>query len=289
MASPESKIVVTGAGFSELGEGDVRPFLRTPNLRKLLGPWDRLAVMAAARAIEAANLPLDLGERAGLFMVVGHVPAQKDNMETLMEDSLDENGDFSEALNCRNAYLNFNPIWTFHSLTNSPAFFVSSSFNIQGTYFVTFSEPGQFYLALEECIYALRAGRADMAVVGATVDQDNEMVRFHYRRTLPPLAEEELRSGAGFLILETAEAAAARGAQPHAILEEYSIEYRTHDPLKESFAQEEVFQPAGPCSDAYWGPASLPISIARAGAGTLEHSLRGRDGIHATSRWEVKS
>ncbi len=289
MVSPDSQIVVTGAGFSEPGdEGDARPFLRTPKLRKLLGPWDHLAVLAASRAIEAAGLPKSLGERAGLYVVVGHVPAQKENMEALIEGSLDENGEFSGKLHARGGYLNFNPIWTFRSLTNAPAFFVSSCFDIQGPYFVTFSEPGQFYLALEEGIHALRAGRADIAVVGATVDQDNEMVRFHYRRTRPPVAEDLLRSGAGFLVLETAEAASARGAQAHAVLKDYTIGYRTHDPLMESFAQEETFQPAGPCSDAFWGPASLPISIARAEPGTLQHQLLSRDGIQATSCWEVQ-
>lgn len=289
MVSLDSKIVVTGAGSAEPGgEGDARDFLRTPKMRKLLGVWDALAILAASRAIEAAGLPPSLGEKAGLFVTVGHVPLRKDILDSLLEDSLDENGDFSVPLHAKGGYLNFNPLWTFRSLTNAPAFFVSACFDLQGPYFVTFSEPGQFYLALEEGILALREGRAEIAVVGATVDQDNYMVQFHFERTRPPVPKEELRDGAGFLVLETAEGAAARGAPVLAELDLFEIAYHNHDPLVESFPQEERFEPAGPCSDAYWGPASLPISIAKAGAGPLVHTLRSRDGIHARSRWEVK-
>ncbi len=295
MVHPDSKIVVTGAGTADLDtEGDPREHLRTPKMRKLLGVWDRLAILAAKEAIDDAGLSAPegerthLGEAAGLFVTVGHVPLQESVLDGLLEGSLDDNGDFSGPLHAKSGYLNFNPLWTFRSLTNSPAFFVSACFDLQGPYLVTFSEPGQFYLAMEEALLALREGRCSIAVVGATADQDNEMVQFHFRRTRPPVPEEQLRSGAGFLVLETEEGAAARGAAVRAELCDFGLDYHNHDPLEQSFPQEEVFEPAGPCSDAYWGPASLPISVAKAAAGTLTHTLRSRDGIHGRSTWEVK-
>jgi 3-oxoacyl-(acyl-carrier-protein) synthase len=290
MDSPQSKIVVTGAGYAQLGdEGDPTPFLRIPKMRKMVGTWDALAVLATSRAIEAAGLPYKLGERAGLYQVVGHIPMTQEVLDVLVEGSVDENGEFSGQLHAKGGYLNFNPFFTFRSLAITPAFFVSSSFDLQGQYFVTFAEPGQFYLALEQAIFALQEGRVEIAIVGATADQDNELVRFHFRRTRPPVPEEQLRSAAGFLVLETAESAAARGARPHAVLENYEIGYHTHDPLVESFPQIEEFEPAGLCSEGYWGPASLPISIALAeGGSTLKHSLRSRDGIQALSCWEVQ-
>ena len=173
-------------------------------------------------------------------------------------------------------------------MANSPAFFVSSCFDIQGPYFVTFSESGQFYLALEEGILALREGRAEIAIVGAAADQDNQLVSFHFSRTDPPVAEDQIHSCAGFLVLETAEHAAARGVTPYAVLEDWAIEYETHDPLMRSFPHEESFEPPGPCSEGYWGPGSLPMTIAQAKVGTLKHILRSRDGIRANSRWEVR-
>ncbi|RMH04561.1 MAG: hypothetical protein D6702_02920 [Planctomycetota bacterium] len=288
MPSPDSPIVVTGAGSCDLAsEPDATPFLRTRKMRKLVGPWDRMAIVAAAQALEQAGLEAPLGPTAGLYTCVGHVPLKAPIMDSLLEDSTDEQGRFRDALYAKGGYFNFNPFWTFGSLTNAPAFFVSSCFDVQGPYFVTFAETGEFYLALEEAIRSLRDGDCRLALVVGVADQDNDMVRFHFERIQRPVPAERLRSGAGVLVLETAEAAAARGAAPRARLAELAIDYTPFDPLLEEPEFDERFEPPGPCSDAYWGPSSLPMSLAAAAPGELRHQADTRTGIRVRSRWEV--
>ena len=289
IAAPFEDVVVTGVGQADLSrEDDLKPILKSRKMRRFVGTWDRLAILAAADAVDSAGLSRELGESAGLFVTVGHVPVRDEAMDACLENSLDEQGRFDHARYMEGGYLNLDPLWVFHSLTNVPAFHVSTCFDVQGPYFVTYPEPGQFYLALDQAIQMLRDGRCQVALVGATSDLDNALVRYHYRRLEGTTDPDRLRSGAGFLVLERTAAAAARGAKVLAELREFEVGYRNFDPRETVFPHRESFEPPGPFGDAYWGPASLAMTLARAGAGSLVHTLESRDGIRASSRWEVR-
>ena len=268
-------IVLTGAGHVVTTPCDPTPYLKVRKQRKFMGAQDDLAVAAAGRALESAGLTGPLGERVGLYLAVGYIPFEQSDIDLLLGGSL-ENGRFSMGRFSTDGYNAVNPLLTFRCLSNMPAYHVSVNFDLQGPYFVTYPGPGQFYAALEEAAAALDSGRVDVALVGGVAHQDNFLVRHHFRRVDPP--QERLADGAGVIILETA---AHAGSRSRGRLLERRVEYRPVDPL------EERFEPSESGADAALGPASLPVALAQKGSGRLLHDLRSRDGIVASSRWEV--
>lgn len=287
MSASTSEVVVTGAGRSLL-PCDARPFLRNRKMLKLLSTQDSLAIVAAAEALRAAGLgDGSLGERAGLFFAVGHVSMSQPTIDTMIGQACDAEGNFSDLEFARGSYYELNPLMAFHCMPNAPAFHVSTCFDLQGPYFITFPGPGQFYTALDEARLALLDGRAEVAVVGASAAQNNVLVAYHFSRTVPPIPAEDLIDAAGFLVLETAHGAAARGATVRARLLEMKISYRRYDLERDTPRPAESFSPAIPEMTGYFGSASLPTALALAPAGTFEHRLATMDGIHAASRWEV--
>src|SRR5439155_5672677 len=150
------------------------------------GVQDDLAVVAAGRALASAGLGgAPLGERAGLYLVVGHVPFESADLDPLLAASTDE-GRFSMARFSTAGFRAVNGLLTFRCLPNMPAFHVSTSFDVQGPYFVTYPGPGQFYLALEEALAALAEGEIDLALVGGAADQRNFLVEHHLGRLAHP-------------------------------------------------------------------------------------------------------
>ena len=100
-AQPENacddSVAITGLGHvvrSENADVDPLPYLQTPKLRKYMGLQDDLAVVAAARALQSAGLAAaDLGERAGLYWVIGHIPFELADIEPLLANSVTGEGD----------------------------------------------------------------------------------------------------------------------------------------------------------------------------------------------------
>lgn len=273
-------IVATGLG-QVTGACDVRPHLRSPKMRKFMGPQDALAVVAVARALEAAgHAGTGLGERAGLFIAVGHLPFEQEDIDRLLEGSLVD-GAFSMPAFAGAGYHAVNPLVTFRCLSNMPAFHASVNFDIQGPSFVTYPGPGQLYAALEEACAALDEGRVDTALLVGVAHQQNFLVQHHARRLVPPAPAERLVDGAGCLVLERAADAAARA---RARLVEWSLAYDPVHPFEEGRAPEERLDVPLPGD---LGAASLPVALALAPAGRFEHEVRARDGHHGRSAWEV--
>src|ERR1051325_4482828 len=169
-ADPDDPVILTGHGHVILADEtcDPTPYLQTPKLRKYMGVHDDLAGVAAARALHSAGLrrPNDYDpERIGLYLVVGYIPFEQTDLEPLLTASLDQ-GRFSMEKFSTAGFRAVNGLLTFRCLPNMPAFHISVNCGIQGPYFVTYPGPGQFYLALEEAITALRQGTIDIALVG---------------------------------------------------------------------------------------------------------------------------
>jgi len=281
-------LVVTGLGRAEAG-CDPRPFLKVRKMRKYMGVQDALATVAAGEALRSAGFEGLLGERAertGMYLAVGYIPFEQSDIDRLLNDSVDEQGAFSTARFATGGYEQVNPLITFRCLSNMPAFHVSTNFDVQGPYLTTYPGPGQLYQALEEAACALRAGAVDLALVGGVAHQDNFLVRHHFfARMFPPVDPDELMDGAGFLVLETAEHAAARGASVRARLREHSASYFPFHPFEDVGAFNESFE--GVSSPGRLGPASLPVALCQAGPGQVRHYLQAHDGIRAESTWEV--
>lgn len=280
------RTVVTGAG-GVCGVPDATPFVKTRKLRKFMGPQDELAVVAAGRALDAAGLPPALGERCGLYLAVGYIPFEGEDIERLLDVSL-EGDRFSMTRFAANAFAAINPLLTFRVLPNMPAFHVSLSFDVQGPYVVSYPGAAQFYGVLEEALAALESEAVDVALVGAVADQQNFLVRHHFGRIPTPVETSRLENAAAFLVIERAADARSRGAYPRARLLDYRLAYAPADPFAGA-KPSECLARDGVCirGDREFGPASLGLGIAGTCRGRLTHRLSTRDGFSAASSWEL--
>jgi len=280
-------LAVTGVGSVVARECDSTPFLKSRKLRKFMGRQDELAVVAAARAVESAALPPTLGERAGLYLAVGFIPFEREDLDVLVDASMADQR-FSMARFSTTAFRTLNPLLTFRCLPNMPAFHVSLNLDVQGPYWVGYPGVGQFYVALEEACAALAAGSIDVALVGGVADQDNFLVQHHFSRLDEPIDRQTLISAAGFVVLERAGDAARRRAESRARLLRCDLRYCPVDPFElPSSHEERITVPDGPWDVATLGPASLAVALSTAPKGPLAHSVRSRDRFVATSEWAI--
>lgn len=281
--------VVTGLGGIVVAPGDAPAdpsgLLKVRKNRKFMGVQDDLAVIAAGRALRSAGLPAALGERAGLYLAVGYIPFEERDVEALVTASIAD-GTFSMERFSTEGFAAVNPLLTFRCLPNMPAFHVSINFDLQGPYFVTYPGASQAYVALEEAHAALDRGEIDVALFGGVAHQQNFLVAHHFARLEPATAREGLRDAAGFLVIERADAARARGAAVRARCREIEVSYAIHDPFDPPAPLERL---DGEPVAVHLGPASLPAMLAARAplAEVARHEVRGADGIVGKSTWEL--
>lgn len=281
-----NSLIISGVGCAVGMPCPSERYLKTPKSRKFMGKQDHLAVCAAGRALESAGLnSTALGPKAGLFLAVGFIPFERSDIDALIAGSM-EGGRISLRRFGTDGFSAINPLLTFRCLPNMPAYHVSACFDIQGEYFVTYPGPGQFYNALDEAVNELASGRISIALIGAVADQTNFLVSHHYGRLRPVVSSQNLRDSAGFLVLERAGENAARGGPVRGKLKDLKISYTPHNPFNTELDCLENFVGC-PTPNGYFGAASLPIVLAKANQGCLQHELRARDGISAWSTWEV--
>ena len=288
------QISVIGSGRCVLAPGettalDVLPFLKSRKMRKFMGKQDQLAVVAASLSLQGCPLSAEvLRERTGLYITVGYIPFERDDIEAMARHSV-EDGSFSMQRFSTDGIEQVNPLLTFRCLPNMPAFHVSLNCGIQGPYFVTYPDAGQFYLALERAIAALSAHEIDYALVGAVADQDNFLVEFH-RAHKSSLRDRTTRDAGAFLLLERS--SGASGASSVLELQELDVQYRPHDPWNSARVHQESFLPDSISDDAYLGAASLPAFLDKARrthqTGVFNHRIATSDGIEASSRWIMR-
>jgi 3-oxoacyl-(acyl-carrier-protein) synthase len=271
-------LVVTGLGHVVSAPCDPTPYLKVRKNRKFMGVQDDLAVVAAGLALKQAGLASELGERVGLYLAVGYIPFEQSDIDQLLENSIDD-GRLSMQRLSTTGYSQLNPLLTFRCLSNMPAFHISMNFDIQGPYFVTYPGPGQFYVALDQACAALRSHMIDIAIICGVAHQQNFLVEHHFRRIEP--AADRLLDAGGCLVSELAEHATQRGARVRAVLRQYDIHYRAHNPFQESLKPREIG------ADPAMGPASLPVALSVGCEPMLRHEISGRDGINASSIWEL--
>lgn len=294
-------LILSGLGHALYqGEAtcDPMPFLKAPKLRKYMGVQDDLAVVAAANALRSAGLlGTALGERTGLYLVVGYIPFERSDIDGLLNGSL-QDGQFDMSRFSTAGIRAVNGLLTFRCLPNMPAFHLSVNFEIQGPYFVTYPGPGQFYLALEQACLALCSRTIDVAIVGGVAHQRNFLVESHFQRLSSPVCPGQLCDAAGCVVLERAETLRDRMPGDGVIkgtLLDHRFTYRAFDPFEEAPAFEEQFLGIEVLADdtACLGPASLPAVLslqpmsAPGAPRVVEHRLCTRDGMQATSRWRL--
>ena len=285
-ASIHADAAVTGMA-AVCGACDAGPYLRIRKLGKFMGKQDVLAVVAAARAVQAAGLTAPLGERCGLYAAVGYIPFETSEINRLLDASLDGE-DFSMQRFAAQAFGAINPLLTFRVLPNMPAFHVSLNLDIQGPYAVSYPGIGQFYTVLEEAIAAIDSGIIDVALVGAVADQRNFLVEHHFSRVTPPVEPERLADAAAFIVIERRAEAIARRATPRARLVDCQLDYSPAEPFAGHPPSECLVRDGVTVSGfGELGPASLGVVLAGTERGRLTHRARTRDGFTVCSTWEV--
>ncbi len=296
-------ICLSGAGQVVLAAGDPAPdpapFLKIRKTRKFMGLQDVLGVVCAGKALQQAGLTeADLGERAGLFLAVGHIPFEQSDVEPVLKASLEEDA-FSLERFAAGGYQRAHPLLTFRCLPNMPAYHVSANFDVQGPYFVTYPGPGQLYQALDEAVCALQRGDIDLALVGGVAHQRNFLVEHHFQRIDAPLPPDNLRDAGGVIVLERQQRLSERGVRSYARLVDHRLSYEPFDVCEPWPRAAEQLHLGGellaPFGGGALGPASLPAALGYLlgkeplPSGELHHELQTRDGVVASSRWEIVS
>lgn len=275
-------------------DGAVLPWLKSRKMRKFMGKQDELAVVAAGQAFRMAGLEaIDAKERIGVYLAVGYIPFERADIEPLALSSMHD-GRFSMPLFSTVGIAEVNPLLTFRCLPNMPIFHVSLNLGICGPYFVTYPGVGQFYLALERAVTALRCGDIDSALVGGVADQNNFLVDYHFRRA-PGWNKRKRHDVGAVLCLERRAHAARRGARTRAELLSFDVRYQAHDPLHDTRPLQEAFSMDGnDMSDthgAHLGPGSLAAALCGAAHahahGELRHAAATPDGFTGHSRWRL--
>ena len=250
-------------------EIDVLPWLKYRKMKKFMGKQDELAVIACGLAARNAQLSEeDLRTKTGLYLCVGFIPFERQEIETIARNSSD-NATFSMDLFSTKGFDEVNPLLTFRCLPNMPIFHVSLNLNIQGPYFITYPGAAQFYLALEQACIALEQKEIDFALVGGVADQNNFLVQHHYNRT--GIRTRATPDAAGFLCLE-------RNGTDHALLG-----LRTkYQPCK----TEQIERWTDADVQEHLGAASLAVLLDQSQkAGNVRHYLESVDGMQAESFW----
>lgn len=299
----DTDFVVTGAASTVLPEQspadatlaaqrESAPWLKNKKMRKFMGKQDHLAVTTASQASAAAKLDeAALQSRTGLFLCVGYIPFEQSEIEAIARNST-QDGDFSMERFSTEGFGQVNPLLTFRCLPNMPIFHVSLNLGIQGPYFITYPDIGQFYLAMEQAMAALERKTIDYALVGAVADQNNFLVRFHLDRLSPNRHAAPLDAG-GFLCLERVETAEERGASIKAELLTHEIGYQAQDPFEPSAEPLETLEfesqtenPNQKCRAASFA-VSLGKAVAENRTGRFFHRVTTQDGIRAASEWRL--
>lgn len=288
-----AQLVLGGAGDPEAA-CDSTPWLRERKSRKYMGLQDELAVVAAGRALSAAGLCAPLGSAVGLYMAVGYIPFERRDAQPVLMGSIDGAQRFSMERFASDGYLRAHPLVTFRCLPNMPAYHVSANFGIEGPYVIAYPGPGQMYLSMQQACAALEDRAIEVALCGGVAHQRNFLVEHHYARLLPEVTAERLRDAAGFVVLELAEHARARGARLLAALDALDVDYRAFDPRSELPVANERWEGVPELdAGAELGPASLPIAISRcldvaAPSGwQAAHVQLTRDGYSCHGRWSA--
>jgi len=188
--------------------------------RRMLKYMSDAAVLGCVAAREALH---DAGvsgrfepERIGLYAGSGLAAASVSEVQTMVEESIDEAGAVSCRLLGERGLPGTNPLLSFKILANMPPCLVSIIETIKGPNFVFTPWEGQTGAALLEACRAVASGQVDCALAGAA-DSAGHASTFVYLRQAGLLGDDELAaSAAGYLVLESAESASRDGRRVYA-------------------------------------------------------------------------
>lgn len=171
-----------------------------------------LGCIAAREALQAANVAVRFAaERVGLYAGTGLAAANVNDVRVMVEQSIDEHGQFSCRRFGEYGLAATNPLLSFKILANMPPCLISVMEGLKGPNLIFTPWEGQAAAAMVEGWQAVASGEVDCALVGAA-DTPAYPSTFVYLRQSGRLGPDEYpSSGAAYLVLERAESARRDG------------------------------------------------------------------------------
>lgn len=262
---------------------------------KLMCREIEMGVAAAQRAIHDAGLTPDQRDplRTGTIFGCDYIMTLPEEFEEGIRRCLDEAGNFHFDRWAEQGLPQVNPLWLLKYLPNMPASHVAIYNDLQGPNNSITLREASAMAALAEAFSTIQRGHADVLIVGAT---GSRVIPF---RALNSVMQEDLAAdrddpsqmcrpfdrgrdggvlgeGAGALILETREHAAARGATIHAEVIGYGSS--AVGPVGDPAAQRQAV--ANALRGALRGQSDRPLGHLHAhGLGTVDGDIAEAEAI----------
>lgn len=220
---------------AEIRDFQPQPYVSEGKMIRLMNRDAQLAVAAAHLALRDAGVkPGETYQPAeiALFGAAGLAGLPLAEVVPLVKASTGPDGQFDPARFGQAGLRVVSPILSFKILSNMPLCFVSICENIQGPNGIYTPWEGQGAQAVEAAIRALECGEARCALAGGCDVKTHELAFLSleqhglfasWRKNHSGLVPGE---GAAFLVLETADGAAAREARAYARVSDFQL--RTH-------------------------------------------------------------
>jgi 3-oxoacyl-(acyl-carrier-protein) synthase len=195
-------------GVAILPEINIVERLGSRRMLKYMSDAAILGCLAAREALEDAEAKTRFSpERIGLYAATGLASANIHEVQRMVEESIDENGQFSCRLLGGRGLSATNPLLSFKILANMPPCLISIMECIKGPNFIFSPWEGQTGAALLEAWRAVATGEVDCALAGAA-DSAAHPATFVYLRQAELLRNGEYpASGAAYLVFERLETA----------------------------------------------------------------------------------
>jgi 3-oxoacyl-[acyl-carrier-protein] synthase II len=210
---------------------DARRFVPDPKSLKLMTRGVRMGVAACELAVKDSGLNAATLDPARIACFVGSPGHSGDRDEVLPAlAAATRNGDLDLGIFGGEGIATINPLWLLKSLANIVLYFVSLRLGAQGYNGNICMSGAGGSMAVGEAFRAIRDGRADAAVAGGyeTMLEEERLESFQTSGLVYTGNGDPTRAscpfdrrhrgfvpaeGAGFVVLEEAEAASARGAK----------------------------------------------------------------------------
>ena len=200
-------------------------------LLKLMNRESQLAFVAADQALKDSGIAHNYTpDRIGLYLGTGLTSGDMENLIPIVENAIDEDGQFSYSLLGTKALAKCNPLLSFKILPNMALSYISIEQNIQGPNMVFNPWSGNTAQAIMEAKRAIEYGEIDCALVGGCDSKCNyigfltfsQMGLLSHKGVISPFSSESdglvLGEGSAFLVLESLENASKRSGHIYAEL-----------------------------------------------------------------------
>ena len=235
-------------GVAILPDIDIADRLGGRKMLKYMSDAAVLGCLAAREALQDADAKARFfPERTGIYAGTGLAAANLSEVRTMVEESIDENGQFSCRLLGARGLAATNPLLSFKILANMPPCLISIMEGIKGPNLIFTPWEGQTASALLEAWRAVSVGAVDCALAGAADNAANPAT-FVYLRQSGLLDEDEYpASGASYIVLERLETAERDRRRVYVQVEDMQLipsDERVTDPLSERMGRTFAAAPA---------------------------------------------